>query len=108
MNVLADVRPATIRLPGGKAHSNLRVFIWADRVEAWGIDTHDAARLPVLRFSAPVSSIDTGRAPQAPARSRPWILLTPDGEWKVERGCGCSGGVPAALAAMAVPERVDA
>lgn len=106
--VLADVRPATIRLPGGKAYSNLRVFIWADRVEAWGVDTHDAARLPVLRFAAAVTSIDTGRSPQAPARSRPWTLLTPDGEWKVERGCGCSGGVPAALAAMAVPERLDA
>lgn len=101
---LADVRPATIRLPAGKAYSNLRVFVWPDRVEAWGID----AGAPVLRHVAAVLSIDTSKSPTAPARSKPWILLTPDGEWKVERGCGCSGGVPAALAAMAVPERVDA
>ena len=104
MTLLADVKPAVLRTADGKAHGNLRVFIWPDRVEAYGADGNTA----VLRYASGVTSIDTGRSPQAPARSRPWTLLTAEGEWKVERGCGCSGGVPAALATMTVPERVDA
>lgn len=104
VTLLADVKPATIRTPAG-TFGNTRVFVWPDRVEVWASEKGT----PVLRLSASLTSIDTGKSPQAPARSKPWTLLTDTGEqWRVERGCGCSGGIPADLARMAVPQRVDA
>lgn len=89
---LADVRSATLRTPAG-AVTGLRVFIWSDRVEAWGV----RSGLPVLLHATGVVSIDTGRSPNAPRPGRPWTVLTADGErWSVERGSGCGCGSPLA------------
>lgn len=97
-DLLADVSPATLRI-GPRARAKLRMFVWEDRAEGWGMVP--GADTPVLLYVAALTGIDRGKSPQAPARSRPWTLTTTGGDvWKVERGCTCSGQVPAALAAL--------
>lgn len=103
MTLLADVRPATLRTPAGTGQK-LRVFVWADRVQVWGL----AGGAATLRADEALTGVDTGRNPKEPSRGRPWTLTLTSGEtWRVERGCGCSGGLPAALAALKVPEVAD-
>ena len=100
--LLVDMKSARLVTPAGETR-RLRVFLWPDRIEAWGI----VAGKPALLFEAGVASIDRGRAPNRPTVNNQWTVTTTGGdEWALLRdgtGCGCNSPL-----SKLRPERVGA